>query len=863
MNKPRTLTTITALFFLAIFALPNRLSQVVVVTPLIRFAPATVAAERMVSPSPSNASNASNPSNQRQRSVNLRRQNGEPLSDSGFTRPSRVGPLSVSGSYSSLEDEGVPFIGMRALSEPAREDDSVGELLAKLCGKENAGKENTDKNLKSLIFLSRIFLSAGEVGFANRIKDAGAPAAPASQDQPIRVKTDLIELRAVVTDKRGQAISDLRKEDFELTENGKPQEIGFFSVVKIPGRGESEVRRPDTSLPTAVPPGVARAAETPARTVVLYVDTLHLSPQSLLHVKQSLRKFIDERLTDQDLAAIVTSAGSLGVVEQFTRDRRILRLAVDRLGARPNARDSLFSPYIAAMVDRGDREALQVARAIYIAEEHASPTDPTITQMVQMKARQILSEATYLRRAALITLREVVQRMSDLPGQRLVVTVSDGFTLLDYSGGHDTADLQSVTSLATRSGVVIYSIDAKGLQPPPLFDASLGAIPNDPRISSYVSAGEHELEDGLNALAKDTGGEAFFNTNDTAGAMGRALDDNRVYYALAYYPAGEESEKKFRKIAIKIRNHPEYVVRAQRGYLPAELAKKTKENEAKTPQQRFVNAILAPLPATPIGLTAKADFVESPQDNAQVTVQVHIDGQTLSFREENGRHRFDAEIVTMIFNSDGKRVDLKSEVINGNLAPARLELAKQNGFQYLRRVQLKPGLYQIRVGVREPANERMGTAAAWVETPDLSKKKLTLSSLFLSDAVRAQVETPTANDGSGNSLLPSKQVQGIRYYRRGQSLIYLFRLYHATAKDGAETDAQMQIEILKDEKAIIQVPWQPASSRQLGKDAIGLVIGGQLALQQMAPGIYDLRVSVKGPKMKRPVQRSVAFGIEP
>jgi VWFA-related protein len=574
-------------------------------------------------------------------------------------------------------------------------------------------------------------------------------------------------------------------------------------------------------------------------------------------------------LTDQDLAAIVTSVGSLGVVEQFTRDRRILRYAVDRLGARPNARDSLFSPYLAAMVDRGDREALQVARAIYIAEEHASPTDPTITQMVQMKARQVLSEATYLRRAALITLREVIQRMSDLPGQRLIVMVSDGFTLFDHGGGHDTGDLQSVTSRAVRSGVVIYSIDAKGLQPPPLFDASLGAIPNDPRISSYVSAAERDLEDGLNALAKDTGGEAFFNTNDTAGAMSRALNDNQVYYALAYYPAGEGSENKFRKITIKIRNHPDYVVRAQRGYLPADLAKKTKENAAKTPQQRFVDAILAPLPATAIGVTATADFIEVPEDNAQVTLQVHIDGQTLAYREENGRHRFEAEIVTMIFNSDGKRVDLKSETINGNLAPARVELARQNGFQYYRRVQLKPGLYQVRVGVRESSsnsggnsgNERTGTAAAWAEIPDLSKQnKLALSSLILSDTVRAQLAGPASNPADGDSPSPSKLVQGIRYYRAGQPVIYFFRLYNVA--EVGETDAAMQIEVLKDEKVVVRIPWQPAAARQIGKDAKGLVIGGQIALGKIPAGIYELRVAVKSAKMKRAVQRSAAFGIE-
>lgn len=678
------------------------------------------------------------------------------------------------------------------------------------------------------------------------------------QDQPIRVKTELIELRAVVTDKRGQPITDLKKEDFELAENGKPQEVGFFSVVRIPGRGEARRAENPTTATPSVPADATRAAEKPARTVVLFVDTLHLSTQSLLILKKSLRKFIDERLSDEDLTAIVTSAGSLGVVEQFTRNRQILRYAVDRLGARPNARASLFTPYIAAMVDRGDRDGLQVARAIYAAEEHVPPDDPALTQMVQARARQILSEAAYTRRASLITLREVVQRMSDLPGQRLVVLASDGFTMFDQGGSFDTSDLQSVTSRAVRSGVVIYSIDAKGLQPPPMFE---GALSSDQRIWSYASASELDLKDGLNALAKDTGGEAFFNTNDTAGAMGRALDDNRVYYALAYYPAGEESEKKFRKIAIKIKGHPEYVVRAQRGYLPADLAKKAKENEARTPQQRFVDAMLAPLPATEIGVAATADFIESVNDAAQVTVQIHIDGKTISYREENGRRRFETEVVTMIFNSDGKRVDLKSETVQGNLLPERVELAKQNGLIYLKRFQLKPGLYQVRVGVREPGGERVGTAAAWIDVPDASKK-LTPSSLILSDVVATGIEQDS-RDANGGAPSPSKVIQGVRYYRNGQPLVYVFRLHNAVAKDQAESDAEMQIEILKDEKAILSISWQPITTRQIGKDAKGLVIGGQLTLRQLESGIYELRISVKSPKAKRPVQRSAPFGVEP
>jgi hypothetical protein len=266
---------------------------------------------------------------------------------------------------------------------------------------------------------------------------------------------------------------------------------------------------------------------------------------------------------------------------------------------------------------------------------------------------------------------------------------------------------------------------------------------------------------------------------------------------------------------------------------------------------------------TTIGVTAMPDFVEFPEDNAQVSLQIHIDGKSLTYREENGRHRFEAEITTMIFNSDGKRVDLKSENINGALTSAQLEIARQNGFLYNRRLALKPGLHQIRAGVREPANERTGTAAAWIETPDLSnRKRLALSSLFLSDAVAMGIQEPGPNDGQGAAPSASKLLQGIRHYNAGQPVIYFFRLYN-TPNDKDEADAVMQIEILKDEKPITTIPWQPAITRQLGKDTKGLLIGGQLAMPKIQPGLYELRVSVKGSRMKRPVQRIVAFGIEP
>ena len=123
-------------------------------------------------------------------------------------------------------------------------------------------------------------------------------------------------------------------------------------------------------------------------------------------------------------------------------------------------------------------------------------------------------------------------------------------------------------------------------------------------------------------------------------------------------------------------------------------------------------------------------------------------------------------------------------------------------------------------------------------------------------------QEPASNNGQGDAPSASKLVRGVRHYNAGQSVIYFFRLYNA-ANDKAETDAVMQIEILKDEKPIITIPWQPVTTRQIGKDAKGLVVGGQFAMPKIQPGIYELRVSASLPRMKRPVLRSVAFGVEP
>ena len=401
---------------------------------------------------------------------------------------------------------------------------------------------------------------------------------PGPQDQVVKLKTDLFEVGAVVTDKRGKLIDDLKQEDFELLENGRPQHIEFFSKERLPQKAAAEtpLRPPTAEANPALNP------KAPGRTVVMFVDTLHLSAESQLRVRQTLRQFIQEQLTDNDLAAIILSGGQMGLFNQFTRDRRILLYAVDKMAIGGQAvHDTKFTPSIAAAVDRGDTEAIAVAIEVVKAEEMLDLPPQFARQYVEARARAILQETGHWRTLMLSTLKETVKRMAGYPGQRVIAFLSDGFSM-HSRGLYDTIELKRVISRANASGVAIYSISAKGLVPPPMFDAS-SRFPVSSRLSGYLSDSEKDLREGMNALAQDTGGKAFFNSNDMKGLLKQTLDDSRLYYALAYYPPNPEGGKdKTREITVRVTGHPEYEVRAQKHFLAADL-KPESEAPSKTP----------------------------------------------------------------------------------------------------------------------------------------------------------------------------------------------------------------------------------------------------------------------------------------
>lgn len=670
------------------------------------------------------------------------------------------------------------------------------------------------------------------------------------QDQPIRLKTELIEVRAVVANRGGELVANLKKDDFEVLENGRPQQVAFFAVERV----DSRARSPQ-GTPPVVPGLPARPGEPAARTLVFFVDTIHLSLSGLTMIRQALRRFVEEQLTESDVVWLVTSTGSLGLLEQPTRDRRIILYGIDRLRPGLVGRESLFTPYLASMVVRGDEDARTLGAKIMGLE--GMPV--WSLRDVEARAYQVLAEASYKRGLTLATLRAVTERLRQQSGQRLVLFLSEGFSLVGSRGGYDTGDLNRITSLSARSGLIFYSLDARGLEIDPWVDASRPMPVNDRSFHSFMSASRADLKNAPNALAADTGGRFISNTNNLGIGIRKALNENSLHYVMAYYPVEESDKNSFRRITVKVKGHPEYSVRSQKGYLPADSKNSEKTAKESTPEQKLIQAIATPLPVTAIRVTAQADYFETASDPAQVSLSVHIDGGELNYQNFNKLHRLQLDLITIVFDQSGKAIQTHKDVIKGDLTDQRLELARRDGYAYVRRLTLKPGLYQARVGVFEPSSGKTGTAMTLVEVPNLRRSGITMSNILLT-APSPAGDRPGKGDGSERPQ--NRIVQGIRVYKKGSELVYYFMLYNAEASGDRGTGLELQSEITTAGRSVYRSDWQPLETRAVGKDSKGVETAGRIALE-LEPGIYELRITVKEENKDRTITQSVLFGVEP
>ena len=782
---------------------------------------------------------------------------------------------------------------------------------------------------RCLACFTAFFLLFCATGFAPQ-QDTIPPEKPAETEKSrLRVKTDLVEIQTVVTDSDGRIVENLKEEDFELLENDQPQNISFFNVSKVEGTqfgsAPSATKTPSEE-PSELKQVQDRLREPPVRTTLLFVDNLHLSFSNLNWVKQALHRFIKEQMTDQDVVALATSY-SLGVAQQYTRDRQLLHYAVEQMRFGAQTSYKYFTPNIAAGVLDDRKDAVGLAISIVRSEEKIECPCNLLLTLARNRARQVLSQTEYSRRNTLAILGDYAQQMADLPGKRMIVVFSDGFTMRDNMGGINQDSLHSAINQAVRSGVVIYSIDAAGVRPPPTIDATRSypltdfndggllnciaacikgtspfieecrqggardevlfqcciikcnekfpgiSCPEDimspnPDCSApasgilevYISENEQEQLNGLHMIAEETGGKMYGNTNNLNDLLGRAFDANRYYYVLSYYPSTDIAPDRFRKIEVRVRNHPKYKVRAPKRYRLTDSKIEFPDDEWETPQQKLLTTMNRPIPVTDLGVSATAEYLETGTDDKKVSLTVNFEGDRFQYRQEDRRNIVELEILSLVYDSSGKQVDGISAQVEGKLTPEGMNRAKNKGYRFSRRLTLDPGVYQVRVGVREEGSDRVGTAATWVEVPKIKPDKLEMSSLILSNPLETGFSD--APNIRVNELEQVKMVQGVPIFNPRDIFYYTFRV-HAGVEDPDRSDIFWMREVLQGGVPITEGTWQQISEEMQTTDSEDWFdLDDELFIRDYSAGVYELRVSVKNSSSGEIAKRTIAFGIE-
>jgi VWFA-related protein len=727
-------------------------------------------------------------------------------------------------------------------------------------------------------------------------KDQKGSELKGQSDAVVRLETELVQIDVVVTDKEGKPVNDLTRHDFELLEDGKPQTISYFSVGASAGPApqpaiNSEAAHQETGNRLGVP------ENGPGRRLVLAVDDLHLSPGNLMQAKQALLRFVDRQLEISDEVALITTSGRLGLFQQFTTERDILRRAINRLNVQDRTNNDAgdvprITPYQAELIDRGDPDALELAVLELISKFRMDR--PTAVSTANSKARMVIAQNVGVTISTLSTIETIIRGLKPLPGRKVIALLSDGFLLGGLREGRHY-DLRRITDAATKAGVVIYSIDARGLVAvPPTMDASqsLNDSAGLPGVRSRIENGSIEAQrDGLNALARDTGGIPIFNNNDLNLGLQRVLDDTRAYYLLAFEPAASYRDGRFRKLEVRVPGRSDLRVRTRKGYFSpddqaaekeararAMLAEKEKQKspdkltaEAQAAKQTQIRKGLSALfPLRGIPLQMSASFINKPVEGLSGDIAAHLDASTLKFNEANDRYRATLEFIGMIFDENGKTAGSFSDRVDLNFTATALEDLKKNGINYSKFVGLNPGLFQVRLVVRELGVAEIGSASSWLEIPDLGQKKLALSSIFFpedgegSDPLSITPKEKDAVNDRDHSPLPPKVY---RRFKRNTKLDFMIFAYNAMVDDKGTTDLAVQSQIHLGGKVLLATPlrsFMEQTTFGARKDAqqTGIPYLARLSLEKFQPGMYELKLVVIDRHARTSAKRSVSFTVE-
>jgi VWFA-related protein len=672
-----------------------------------------------------------------------------------------------------------------------------------------------------------------------------APSQQPASDQSavtFKVEVNYVEVDAAVFDRQKQPVAGLKREDFEIYEDGVRQDVSAFTQVSIP------IEKPEplpVQATTAIEPDVVTNVKPfDGRLYVIILDDKQTQAFRSPLVKKAAEQFVGRYMAANDLAAVLSTSGQSNSTQEFTSNKRLLLRAIDK--------------FIGIKLRSETEERLdeyQRQRGI------PGNTSSRIEDPIDM-------QRGYDARISLETLTRISDWVGSIRGRRkAIVYFSEGidYNIYDFNKREATTiqeKMRDVIAAATRSNVSIYSIDPRGLTS--LADESInvsGGFPDDPSLNLSLQSFQDSLrisQDSLRSLSEETGGFAAVNQNDFSNAFSRVVQDNSSYYVLGYYPKNDRRDGRFRRIEVKVKK-PGLEVRSRRGY----TAPRGKPSVPKSPPNDQTSAPVrelldSPLPTSGIKMRVVAMPFKGTPPNASVALVIEADGRSFNFADKDGKLVNDFEVSTLAIDSTGKVRGGDRSMVNFALKPENRARFEETGVRVGTRIQLPPGRYQVRVAARESGSGRLGSLTYDLDVPNLTDTPLAISGIALASASGQRTATAKA-DEELKAVLPGPAVAS-RDFPRGDELAIFAEVYDNDVKAPHVVDITTRV-VSEDGRDVFKTSEERQSSELQGKPG-GYGHTTRILTKDFAPGVYLLTVEARSRQGKsEPVGRTIPFRI--
>ncbi len=658
-----------------------------------------------------------------------------------------------------------------------------------------------------------------ELAFAqNPVQDTPAVQVPQG-GYVLKLNAELVLTNVVARDiKTGEVVRGLKQSDFSIFENGKPQRVSTFDFESV--EMAAPLNEPTISGLAAGSSGnkaavVARPEELRNhRLIVMFFDLTSMQPEDLDRSVAAAQEFLRAKMQPADLVALVSLGDALKVDQDFTADKNAL---INEVTVYNGTEGQGFA---------------QGANANTNQVEDATGYTPDESEYNDLNTDR-----------ELFALKAVAKSLEKITEKKSLLYFSGG---ISRDGIENQASLRATINAAVRANLAIYSVDTRGLQAiTSTGDASTGSLRGTGAYTGGALTNNmkanFDTQEVMGTLSTDTGGKAFFDSNDFAPAFAQVQRDTSAYYALGFQSSNPARDGRYRKLTIKV-NRPGVKLEYRPGYYaPADFQYAGKEDR----ERELDEQLASDLPATDMAVYLDALYFRLDDNRFFVPVSLIVPGSQIPFVKGGDKDKATLDIIGTVIDEARRPIGNARETVKLNLDPSLQ--ARQKNIQYTTSFNLPPGKYRLKFVVRENQTGRMGSFEAEITLPDMKKAPLKMSSIVLA-SMRQPSKKNTPLVRGGEEYVPNIS----HVFRQDQHLYLLYEIYSPAREKPAKNQPKgtkpginllSSLELIQGSTKVCETPLVQAKAINVeGRDAVAVEL--DVPLSGLKPGSYLCQLNV-------------------